>query len=368
MIYYGFAVIATIFAYLAVHGTVGGRLNENEKYRSKAVYHICILLSFLCYFIPSAIRYGIGQDYFYTYQPMFNYIAKGATSIYTNQVIKYSEIGFTFLNKAIAHFTSDSQWLFVVTAFICLALAYKCIDMYSINIPASVFMMVLGSYYMGSYSLIRQSIAIVLFAYSLQYVKERNLIKYLICILLATLIHTASLVYIPFYFIGNMRMKKKYYAMSTVGIIAGLNILSSLVSKIISLTRFSNRIHFGSEYNILLSIVVTTVFIIALLGYSNDMHDSDESDGMYRIFLNVLFVATCLIGISPFVDTSDRIIFGYFYTNFITIPYIMKKGHFGKYKNVFLIILIIALIALWGYEHLYYDQFSVLPYRTIFNK
>lgn len=362
MIYYTFALIATMFAWLSVH-VKGRKLVEINGRTSIKPQRGLIVLSFLVYFIPSAIRYGIGQDYFYTYEPMFNHIVKDAKSIYTNKLIGYSEVGFTALNKLIGVFTDNAQWLFVITSLISLVLVYICIYDYSPCVPLSVFMLVLGSYYMGSYALVRQSMAIAIFAYSLRYVEKRNPIKYGICMVIAALLHTASLIYIPFYFIGTKKITKKQYLLFSVGIIVGLNVFGGVVSRIVAMTRFSNRINFNSDYNYLLSLVVLIVFYVGVYGLSEK--DEDES---YRVYLNVMFVSACLIGVSKFLDTSDRIIYGFYYTNFITIPYFISRGRFGKYKSLVVLGLFLSLFVLWSYEHLYYDQFYVIPYVSIFSK
>lgn len=361
MIYFVFAVLATIFAYCAVHGRISVKTSIGRKYQSRSVYHIFMLLSFLCYFIPSAVRYGIGQDYFYTYYPMFNFIRNGTVSIYTNSVIKYNEVGFTLINKIIGKFTDNPQWVFVITSAFCLVLAYKCIMDYSPNITFSVFMLVLGSYYMGSYSLIRQSMVIVIFLYSLRFIENRRIIPYMLCCAIAISIQTISIIFIPFYFIGSLKLTKKQYFVASLSVIVGANICRGIVLRIVQMTRFANRINLSSDYNILLSMVVCAVFVVSVLGLKND------EDERYRLYTNILFICTCLIGISGYLDTSDRIIYAYYYTNFITIPYIFKYSAFKQSdKRLIKICVISALFILWGYEHLYYDQFSVLPYVSIF--
>ena len=126
MIYWVFAFIATGLAYLSVH-VKGRKLKVIEGQTIVYPDKILFGLSFLVYFIPAAVRYGIGQDYFYTYAPTFRWIANGDINLETHSLIRYNEWGFTVLNKAIAFFTSDYQWLFVITALISLVLVYKSI-------------------------------------------------------------------------------------------------------------------------------------------------------------------------------------------------------------------------------------------------
>ena len=311
------------YLFIAIFSAFFASLSERISFktagyscRSLTVEKIFLFISFLFLFVPAAIRYGIGQDYFYTYHPLFGYIIRNEESIYTGDLIGYNEIGFNYLNKIIGCFTNDPQWLFVVTSFICLYVAYKCIYDYSPNRCFSAFFLVLGSYYLGSYSLVRQSIAIVIFLYAIRYVVLRHPLKYFGLISLAITIHSASIIYIPFYFIGNIQWKKEKYIKILLMLFCVLNVSYPVVKKIVSLTRFANRINGNGQIHIILSLVVIAVFLFALWGYREECDDS-----LYRVFLNVHFVSVCLIGLSKYLDTIDRIIWSYYYINFISIPY-----------------------------------------------
>lgn len=358
MIYWIFAIMATSFAYLSVH--VKGRKIKMIEGRP-IVYPDRILfgLSFLVYFIPAALRYGIGQDYFYTYAPTFRWIANGDISSETRSLIRYNEWGFTALNKVIAFFTSDYQWLFIITSLISLVLIYKSIKNDSVSIPFSILMLVLGSYYLASYNFVRQCIAIAIFAYSLKYVENRKPVQYFICVVLATTMHTISIIYFPFYFLGNLKLKKKLYYILPIVIIGGLAVSSPIVIRIISLTRFSRNISIGQDYNLLLSAVVLTIYYATILGFN-------ENDTRYRMYANALLIAACCIGISSYAGATDRLIYAYYYINFLSIPHIFKYAKWRKNTKLIKLVIMVVLIALWIFEHIYYDQFSVFPYESIF--
>ena len=176
-------------------------------------------------------------------------------------------------------------------------------------------MLVLGSYYLASYNFIRQCIAIAIFAYSLKYVEERKSVQYFICAALATTMHTISIIYFPFYFLGNVKLKKKLYYILPIAIIGGLAVSSPIVIRIISLTRFSRNISLGQHYNLFLSAVVLLVYYATIVGF-------DEKDTRYRMYANALLIAACCIGVSSFTGATDRLIYAYYYINFLSIPHI----------------------------------------------
>lgn len=359
MIYFIFGLVATMFAYLAVH-LKGTKRIEVDGELVPRPNKICLLLSFLVLFIPAAIRYRIGIDYSYTYAPTFNWIRNGEYSSFTGTLIQYNEVGFTWLNKAVAHFTADAQWIFVVTAFISLILVYKSIKDQSVSIPLSVFMLILGSYYLASYNFIRQCIAVAMFAYSLKYIESKEPVKYFICAVIAVTMHTIAIVYIPFYFLQKLKISRKVYFWLPIAAIVVLLVASPLVIKVISLTRFARNISLGQDYNMALTIAVLLVYYIALLGYRN------EDGSRYTLYLNILLVAASCLGASSYTGATDRLVYAFYYTNFLTLPYIIKKADWGKNRRLILLGLTILLLSLWGFEHLYYDQFGVLPYQSVF--
>lgn len=360
MIYFIIGTGATIFAYLAVHLKRTKRIRVGRKsvlYPNK----LCLFLSFLVLFIPAAIRYRIGTDYSYTYAPMFTWIRNGEYSLITGTLIRYNEVGFTWLNKIVAHFTGNVQWIFVITSFITLFLVYKSIKDQSVNIPLSVFMLILGSFYLASYNFVRQCLAIAIFSYSLKYIENKEPLKYFICIAIAITIHTIAIVYIPFYFLQKLKISKKIYFFLPVIAIVVLSAASPILIKLISLTRFARNIKLGQDYNIALSIVVIIVYYLGLLGYKN------KGDTKYTLYLNILLVAACCLGASSYTGANDRLVYAFYYTNFLTLPYIIKKGDFGNCRIFILCGLILLLLCLWGFEHVYYDQFGVLPYQSVFS-
>lgn len=360
MIYFIFGMFATIFAYLAVH-LKGTKKIEVDGELISCPNMICLFLSFLVLFIPAAVRYRIGIDYSYTYAPTFNWIHNSEYSSITGALIQYNEVGFTWLNKVVAYFTADAQWLFVVTAFISLIFVYKSIKDQSISIPLSIFMLILGSYYLASYNFIRQCIAIAIFAYSLKFIEQKKPAKYFVCAILAVTMHTVAIVYIPFYFLQKLKIRRKVYLWLPIVAIAALSVASPLVIKVISLTRFARNISFGQDYNIVLTITVLLVYYIALFGYRN------EDDNRYTLYLNILLMAASCLGASSYTRATDRLVYAFYYTNFLTLPYIIKKADWGKNRGLILFALIILLLCLWWFEHLYYDQFGVLPYQSVFS-
>ena len=69
--------------------------------------------------------------------------------------------------------------------------------------------LLLSQFYYFYLSAFRQSIGIAIFIYSISYIKNRELLKYTISVLLAFFFHKSALILYPVYFIFNPKLKIK---------------------------------------------------------------------------------------------------------------------------------------------------------------
>ena len=103
----------------------------------------------------------------------------------------------------------------------------------------------------------------------------------------------------------------------------------------------------GQHYNLFLSAVVLLVYYATIVGF-------DEKDTRYRMYANALLIAACCIGVSSFTGATDRLIYAYYYINFLSIPHIFKYAKWGKNAKLIKLAIIVVLISLWIFEHIYY--------------
>ena len=138
---------------------------RNDKLR----YYILFVLALFPLFFVAAVRYDVGTDFFYTYVPNFYKILNGE--------MPYSELGFNVLNKFIQLFTSNPQWLFVVTAFIFTFVLLQTIIKYSENVSLSVIVVLLSCIFFVFLNNMRQSIAVVFFLRAFPYIVKDQFLK-----------------------------------------------------------------------------------------------------------------------------------------------------------------------------------------------
>jgi len=163
-------------------------------------------VSFLLIFLFLALRYNFGNDY-------KNYL-NGFLDINRQNTINYHdkfghfEIGWVFLNRQFR-----DLGFFVMTAFLALVnclIYYKFIKKYT---PVqyywlAVFLYIFNADFMLTHlSAMRQSIAIGLFIFSIDYLYKKDAIRYFLCIGLASLFHSSALILLPVYFLGFVNWK-----------------------------------------------------------------------------------------------------------------------------------------------------------------
>lgn len=166
-------------------------------------------VSFALIFLFLALRYHFGNDY-KTYLDAFTGINQ-SNDIYLLYWVQHFEPGWIFLNKIfgpLGFFT-----MIATLALLNCIVYYRFIKKY---IPVQYYWLAVFIYIFNpvfllvSASAMRQSIAIMLFIFSLEYLYKKDAIRYFICVGLASLFHFSALILIPVYLVGvfNWRINK----------------------------------------------------------------------------------------------------------------------------------------------------------------
>nr|WP_319489978.1 EpsG family protein [uncultured Caproiciproducens sp.] len=160
--------------------------------------------------VLSALRANtVGIDY-KQYADYFTQVHDGGWSFLISSANGYRiEPGYSLLNYLVSLFTSDVRIYMLIVSILVITLTVVLLYKYS-PIPW-VGMFVFGSFgFLGnSLSFLRQSIAIAIFLFAIEFLKDKKLAPYLIIILLAASFHKAMLIMIPVYFIAHIKVNWK---------------------------------------------------------------------------------------------------------------------------------------------------------------
>ena len=151
----------------------------------------------------------------------------------------------------------------------------------------------IGFAYMSGWSALRQFMGASIFFYSLQFLFNGNRWKYLICIVLATLLHYSAIVLIPLVLIPRNRFKTIwYYVLMIVFLMLYFSgIISVFLGQILSYFPFLDKDKvenaIESEDSLISSVFIlwTVINIICLIAYKS----IKEKVAHFDYFFNILF-------------------------------------------------------------------------------
>lgn len=178
---------------------------STKKQRQYYVVYICLLL-----ILQSGLRnVAVGADTFEYYNQFKYYSSLTWRQILDEYILgtingTTKEGGFGLLNKTINLFTNNFQiYLFVIAIFFftCLGkfIYHNTRTLYDVFMSLCFYELFFYTFF--SITGIRQTIAVGITLLAYKYIKQRNLIKFIIFILIASAFHKTSLIFIPFYYI-----------------------------------------------------------------------------------------------------------------------------------------------------------------------
>lgn len=316
-------------------------------------------LSAVPLFIISAFRYNVGADYG-SYKIYFNTIL---STWKTNNV----EIGFNYLTIIINKVFNDYNWFIIITSFIFIFLVFKAIYQQSDNPTFSIFLFVATQYYFASFNGIRQMISIAIFIYSIKYIKNRNLKKYLLWIISASFIHYSSIIFLPLYFLYGVKIKPKIQIIILSTTVFFKTSIRYLFLHIISSSKYMKYI--GSQYDdtnvgVITIFVELAVLILAWLFYSKNDRDDQKQ---YDFFCNLKMISVMFSLLDGVIPLISRLKWGFGFTTIFLIPLIIKRIDNKKIRFLISLLVIIFYSVYIIYKIAIMNSNMVLPYYWIWS-
>ena len=330
-----------VFGFLLLGGAVDVFGKNERKKHMLFVFSIILLIGFL------GLRGFIGWDW-WAYYPSYNNLPGGF-----NYEIGYEIWSNIFYKIGLSyhHFT------FINTVVDILILAYI-LKKYS---KYPIFSMVLFLAVQGlsfEVDLLRNAKAVLLFIISIQFIKERKLIPFLILNILGMTFHISSIIYLPMYFILNRNYSRKiilpliilgniYYIFDTKLFIHILEYMSSVlpaavggkITSYLSIIPQNYKLPIGTLY---FERLVTFIMVFFFL---HKEKGSREKENQYSLIMENSFYIFYLIFLftSEFFIASTRIGILFIYANWFLWGDIIENLRNTKIKvAVFLIAVLIG--------------------------
>lgn len=370
MIYFVMLFITVFFALLY-------KKNENKK--------IFAFLSFIPFFMISAIRYDVGTDYLYRYVPNYISIANGKN-------VTSLEILFNLLIRVCAFITKDYLLLFIITSAIIVGLVFKKIYNDSKIVILSIIIFFIGSFFFQSMNLVRQyiSISIIFSSYKLMLSTEkRDNILWFCLMIVASLFHTISLAFIPIFLFRKKEIKLKSLAICLIILILFGKVIPEVIIetvKILGVNKFANfekyehYLLYGGNLSYLTLISEIIIYIYIYIMY-NKMKESDKYKDE-KVFATFYLNCQSFVLMYTIMNIHIELFFRFaaLFTIFqvLSIPYFYyfnnnKSIKFFKFKikngtNLLMLVVIFAMSFRLIYSNFICGAEEVIPYKTIFIK
>ena len=346
-----FNIVFVLLAYLA-------------QYKGQAYL---LKVSFVLIFLFLALRYDYGNDY-RSYLDEFVRLTSYSSLDYTDET-EHFEKGWLFLYFLFKPFGFFAL-VAVLAAFNCF-IYYRLIKKYVLPnyYWLAVFIYVFNvGFMLTQLSSMRQTLAIGIFLFAIDYIKKKNAIRYCLCIGLASLFHSSALILLPVYLIGvlNWTINKKtatilylIYLLSFLFAQTFLPQINQLVSS--NFERYENYSG-SSELGTGLGLIINSILFIIVLYYA------DFQDNITLIFFKILILCYLLIPFSLILSMLGRAGMYFQPAMIVVFPTILSNIKNSFFKIIFLGAVVI--LTIYGFNEFFNSEIyssSYKTYKTIFS-
>ena len=295
-----------------------------------------LIASFILIFLFLAFRYDFGNDYM-GYLEGFNKVNSYGEIDYFGKYYNY-EIGWLVLIRLF-----QNLGFFTMVGFLALLnciIYYRFIKKY-VEVKyywLAVFIYVFDPQFMLiQASAMRQSLAIGIFLFSIDYVYKKDLIRFALCIGIASLFHSSALILLPVYLLGYINLKvNKFWGIAIFGIFISLflypTIFATYVNTVVMGYFEKYEFYQGPAGTIGTGLGVLYLSGMFLLVLFHDKFQRDQNALLFKIaMISFMFIPLSLV-----VVLISRV--GMYFTPSIIVAYprILKTINSG-FKTIFII-------------------------------
>ncbi|EOT30779.1 EpsG family protein [Enterococcus saccharolyticus] len=331
---------------------------------------IILLLIFLILEVFAGIRYEVGTDY-WTYSNL--HIPEVLSGINFRVEPLYRLVIKLGINFPIGD--EMYQGIFILTHLLILIPIFISIYKVSKNYMWSIIILLLSGYFNLSLSMMRQAIALSVVLLSLNFIKKRKIIPFIICIIIGFYFHKSAILFLPVYFVYGKRFNPNV-ALFLISIVAILQqffrpLLLTIAETLGLYSRYfyTNRYGQGSDgkYFFILGIfffLVYWIFDSRKKIYPLSKEEEKEWN-FFGMISTLLFLVTCLF---PIIPTAYRIFYSIFIFEIIVFPNILMLPFIRKYSTLIKFASLLVMLIFFYIVYVKFQSMDTVPYRTIFNK
>ena len=355
-------------------GTIGlfsiiSQFMQNGIFRRKKLYIYLLVISFTLVFILGGLRFEVGADW----EP-YNLLFEETTS-WSAVITSRVEMLFSMF-ILIFKFFSNSYSVFILLLF-SLSFGLKSISIkrYSPDIHLSLCVYLFTVFLIYDINGLRQGLAIGILFQSIPFILNRRFLGFLILIAIATLCHISAVIFLPFYFLANLKFSNRNLLIALIPLVGmafevGRLLESSIIfQNLLTADRFLHySVYLSAQYqnadDSLLSIALLQrlfVFIMFLQYYDRIKVD----DKLKLLLRNGYFISLIIFIVFSFSsEFSARLGFYYKSLEMLIIPMIVS-GPARRAERLVLTLLFIAFCFAGTFRLLSLPDGHLLPYQNV---
>lgn len=351
-----YILIILFIAYLAYQELNGVRLSKSG---------LLFALGGLCLFVGLSDMLG-GYDR-YIYADLFDNVADVINSGSSNFKDAYifdiysSEFGYCWLNVIIAFFTSNRYIFILLLTIIIYVNIYNILQKYTQNY-AFALLIFMAFWFFFTFTYLRQVLAATFAWYSIKYILNRDLKKFIAVLVLASSFHNSAIIFFPLYFVPIIKFKRDVIIyIAVVMFLLGLSGLpSSLYEAYGEASGSLARAHgYSGDSNARWAYLIEA-FVILLFIFRN--YDALFQSKLQTLMTNMAIIFALILVFFYNSENGGRLTWFYMIGVIVTLSNLALSNIPNKsdknYVFVMCLVLYIRIVLAWN--------ILLYPYKTFF--
>lgn len=345
---------------LIQHIVIDKRYVDFEKRNKWALFTFFAILTILV-----ALRHeSVGNDT----RNYIMYFKHYVNLKWDNLLTQDLEVGFSYFNKIVSMFTKEAQVFFIIIVIFTVAPIYNTYKRLCVDPGLTILLFCLMSTFVLMFSGIRQMLAVGIGFIAYEFTRQKKLIQFVLCVILAISIHTSAFMLILMYPLFHAKITKKWLwvvvPMLTILFLYNKEIFSVLGTILLRYTEFDPIIEETGAYTMIILFALFSIF--AFIIPDESLLDS-ETIGLR----NFLLLALVLQMFAPLNMLAMRM--NYYYIIFIPLllPKIIKYKS-ERWKQVAILgrhIMVIFFLVYFFYNaYTSESNLHVFPYHFFWEK
>ncbi|QEY35540.1 EpsG family protein [Caproiciproducens galactitolivorans] len=271
-----------------------------EIKKSKRNNAIFLLIVSVAMIVMSYLRADtVGIDYI-QYADYFKQVRNGGWSFLISNANMYRvEPGYSLFNYFVSLFTDDVHIFMLFVSILTVGLTAVLLYKYSPVPWVGMFVFASFGFFGNSLSFLRQSIAIAIFLYAINFLKKKKLIPYILIILLAASFHKAIIIMIPVYFLAHIKVNWKsltaYASLAALILVLSWPLFNFVTKYVYQYYATQEGLYYmlGRDWQTAAIPAITTVTILIV---KNTILKRDEANIVlinFSVYSGLLYIMTC---------------------------------------------------------------------------